>query len=60
MKLTAHLPWRRGSEGAVPGVSSGGPLTRGRRALRRWFHSRLPRTDTLALTHRNVYITDCP
>lgn len=56
MKLTAHLPWRQRSEGAVPGVSSGGPLTQGRRALRRWFHSRLPRTDALALTHRNVYI----
>src|SRR5690606_31106495 len=23
---------------------------------RRWLHNRLPRTDTLALTHRNVYI----
>lgn len=24
--------------------------------LRQWFHNRLPRTDTLSLTHRNVYI----
>jgi uncharacterized protein (DUF58 family) len=27
-----------------------------RQRLRRWFHERLPRSDTLALTQRNVYI----
>jgi uncharacterized protein (DUF58 family) len=27
-----------------------------RQRLRRWFHERLPRTDTLLLTQRNVYI----
>lgn len=27
-----------------------------RQRLRRWFHERLPRTDTLVLTQRNVYI----
>lgn len=32
------------------------PLRAPREWLRRWFHSRLPRTDTLLLTQRNVYI----
>jgi uncharacterized protein (DUF58 family) len=32
------------------------PLRRLRQRLRRWFHARLPRTDTLLLTQRNVYI----
>ena len=27
-----------------------------RQRLRHWFHGRLPRTDTLLLTQRNVYI----
>lgn len=32
------------------------PLAPLRRRLRRWFHDRLPRSDTLLLTQRNVYI----
>lgn len=32
------------------------PLRTVRSRLQRWFHSRLPRTDTLTLTQRNVYI----
>lgn len=32
------------------------PLRALRQRLRRWFHERLPRTDTLTLTQRNVYI----
>lgn len=32
------------------------PLRTLRQRLRRWFHERLPRGDTLALTQRNVYI----
>lgn len=32
------------------------PVRHVRRRLRQWWHARLPRTDTLSLTHRNVYI----
>ena len=32
------------------------PLALARSRLRRWFHNRLPATDTLLLTQRNVYI----
>jgi uncharacterized protein (DUF58 family) len=32
------------------------PLALARSRLRRWFHNRLPSTDTLLLTQRNVYI----
>ena len=32
------------------------PLRALRRRFQRWFHSRMPRTDTLVLTQRNVYI----
>jgi uncharacterized protein (DUF58 family) len=32
------------------------PLRALRGRLQRWFHNRLPRTDTLGLTQRNVYI----
>lgn len=32
------------------------PVTSVRQRLRQWFHNRLPRTDTLTLTQRNVYI----
>jgi len=32
------------------------PLRLVRSRLQRWFHNRLPRTDTLLLTQRNVYI----
>ena len=32
------------------------PLHALRRRLRQWFHARLPRSDTLLLTQRNVYI----
>ena len=32
------------------------PLRALRQRLRRWFHARLPRTDTLLLNQRNVYI----
>ena len=32
------------------------PLAPLRQRLRRWFHARLPRTDTLVLNQRNVYI----
>jgi uncharacterized protein (DUF58 family) len=32
------------------------PITAARQRLRAWWHQRLPRTDTLLLTQRNVYI----
>jgi uncharacterized protein (DUF58 family) len=32
------------------------PAALARQRLRQWFHSRVPRTDTLTLTQRNVYI----
>ena len=32
------------------------PLRALRQRFRRWFHERLPRSDTLTLTQRNVYI----
>jgi uncharacterized protein (DUF58 family) len=38
------------------GFPWGHPLRALRQRLRRWFHERLPRTDTLTLTQRNVYI----
>lgn len=43
---------------ARPGSGSGGwhPLRSVRQRLQRWFHERLPRSDTLTLTQRNVYI----
>ncbi|MDX9967406.1 MAG: DUF58 domain-containing protein [Hydrogenophaga sp.] len=52
--LSALPPPSPPPPGATPaGARSAGRL---RARLRHWFHSRLPRTDTLALTQRNVYI----
>ena len=36
------------------------PLAPARRHFQRWWESRLPLSDTLALTQRNVYILPTP
>ncbi|MBS3998292.1 MAG: DUF58 domain-containing protein [Hydrogenophaga sp.] len=40
----------------APGPNWRRPMSALGQRLQRWFHSRVPRTDTLALTQRNVYI----
>jgi uncharacterized protein (DUF58 family) len=49
-----------GADGVTPSFSKRNALNEQRPAwrhrLRQWFYSRLPRTDTLTLTQRNVYI----
>jgi uncharacterized protein (DUF58 family) len=40
----------------VIGVSSWNPAAAVRRRFRRWWQARLPRSDTLVLTQRNIYI----
>jgi hypothetical protein len=44
------------AQAARPDAGSSGRAPWLRARLRRWIHARLPRTDTLLLTQRNVYI----
>ena len=46
--------WRQAAQGA--GRFAGAPVARVRRRLEHWWQARLPLTDTLTLTQRNVYI----
>ncbi|KQP14989.1 DUF58 domain-containing protein [Pseudorhodoferax sp. Leaf267] len=48
------------SSAPLPPLRAPHPLARLRAAFRHWWQARLPLTDTLALTQRNVYILPTP